>query len=602
MPNFSTWSNSFSQFQTVRRRYRTAALSVAMVAAAATAHAQVAEVTVGPDGLAIEPLVAVDSLTVTASGPGGVDVMRTYPGGGTAVFLIFDDNGDVLPDGSYSYQVTGAPALDPDTRAAMAACREAADCDSLAAALRASGALPDPAEMVLSGSFTIDAGYVVLADQGEGEPAGTANLVPPNDQVFLDDVIMQFSLCVGNDCVNGENFGFDTIRLKENNLRIHFQDTSNTASFPTTDWRIVINDSGNGGANYFRVEEATTATSPFTIEAGAGNNALVVDSTGRVGFGTNSPVTDLHPVSGNTPTLRLEQDGSSGFAPQTWDMAGNEAGFFVRDATNGSTLPFRILPGAASESLVIADDDNIGIGTLNPSASLEVVRNDGTAQIKVVENNSTVDNRFVFELENNGPPRMRFTNTNTGAEWWYGPEGTIGATADRFVITRPGTGGGEFNIFRNGRIIMGRPSGGNKFDLATNGNLTIAGTLTENSDISAKRDVQPVDGDTILTQVAELPVSTWSYKDDKTGARHVGPMAQDFHAAFGLGANDTTLAPRDVAGVALAAVKQLEEIGRQKDRRIEALEAELERRVTALEALEARLNALEARLSRLDQR
>ena len=67
------------------------------------------------------------------------------------------------------------------------------------------------------------------------------------DQVINDDLIVTFSECIGNDCVNGESFGFDTLRLKENNLRIKFQDTSNSASFPTNDWQLTANDSSNGG-------------------------------------------------------------------------------------------------------------------------------------------------------------------------------------------------------------------------------------------------------------------------------------------------------------------------------------------------------------------
>ena len=53
------------------------------------------------------------------------------------------------------------------------------------------------------------------------------------DQVILDDLIVDGSICVGLDCVNGESFGFDTLRLKENNLRIRAVDTSSTSSFPT---------------------------------------------------------------------------------------------------------------------------------------------------------------------------------------------------------------------------------------------------------------------------------------------------------------------------------------------------------------------------------
>ena len=84
----------------------------------------------------------------------------------------------------------------------------------------------------------------------------TINTSASADIVHLDDVIIDGSLCVGQDCVNGENFGFDTLRLKENNLRIHFQDTSNSASFPTNDWRIVVNDSSNGGSNHFSIEDS----------------------------------------------------------------------------------------------------------------------------------------------------------------------------------------------------------------------------------------------------------------------------------------------------------------------------------------------------------
>ena len=198
------------------------------------------------------------------------------------------------------------------------------------------------------------------------------------DQQILDDLIVDGSACVGFDCVNGESFGFDTIRMKENNVRLHFNDTSNSASFPSNDWRIVINDSSNGGANYFAVEDSSASRQPFRIVAGAPASSLYVNASGNVGFGTNSPVVDLHAVSGNTPTLRLEQDGSSGFTAQTWDLAGNEANFFIRDVTNGSQLAFRIEPGADTNSLVIDASNNIGIGTNAPDATANLQVQDAT--------------------------------------------------------------------------------------------------------------------------------------------------------------------------------------------------------------------------------
>jgi hypothetical protein len=202
-------------------------------------------------------------------------------------------------------------------------------------------------------------------------------LIPPvfADVVHLDDVIIDGSECVGNDCVNGESFGFDTIRLKENNLRINFYDTSSISNYPTNDWRILINDSNDGGASYFSIEDSNEGTRPFTVEAGAPNNALYVDDYGRVGIGTAIPAVEIHSVDSDTPTLRLQQDGTGGWTPQTWDIAGNESNFFIRDATNASRLPFRIKPGAPTNSLCIQDQGNVGIGTWAPVEKLHVEGN-----------------------------------------------------------------------------------------------------------------------------------------------------------------------------------------------------------------------------------
>ena len=73
------------------------------------------------------------------------------------------------------------------------------------------------------------------------------------DQVIPDDLIVQGSICAGLDCVNNENFGFDTIRVKENNTRIQFDDTSTSAGFPTNNWQIRANRSAGGGAKFPRV-------------------------------------------------------------------------------------------------------------------------------------------------------------------------------------------------------------------------------------------------------------------------------------------------------------------------------------------------------------
>ena len=272
------------------------------------------------------------------------------------------------------------------------------------------------------------------------------------DQVILDDLVVDGSICVGNDCINGESFGFDTLRLKENNLRIKAMDTSSTGSFPSNDWQITFNDSSNGGANKFAIDDIDGGKTPFTIEAGAPTHSLYVDDGGRIGLGTSTPVVQVHTKDGNSPTLRLEQDGSSGFTPQTWDVAGNEANFFIRDATNGSTLPFRIFPGAPSDALTIeASTGDIGLGTTSPDAALDI-EGSGSAVI-VTDTNSVQGGRDLLTLSNDGNPFIVLNNTNA-------------AVSNTWRI-----GGGN-------KLVMNVNSGSNIMSLDASGNLVIGGSIT----------------------------------------------------------------------------------------------------------------------------
>lgn len=276
------------------------------------------------------------------------------------------------------------------------------------------------------------------------------------DQVFNDDVIIIGSLCVGTDCANGESFGFDTIRLKENNTRIKFDDTSSSGSFPNHDWQLTANDSANGGQEKFSIEDITAGRVPFTIEGSSLSNSIYVDSTGRIGFRTTTPVLDLHVATGNTPGLRLEQNSSSGFTAQTWDLAGNEANFFVRDVTNGSKLPLKIQPNAPTNSLVLeAATGDVGVGTLSPTAPLHVARSNGTASILVQETSGTAAGRGLLTLTNNGGSFITMTNTATSASWFFTHENNA---PNRFLISHS--------------------TGGLAFALTSTGSITIPGTIT----------------------------------------------------------------------------------------------------------------------------
>ncbi len=275
------------------------------------------------------------------------------------------------------------------------------------------------------------------------------------DQVFLDDLIVDGSACIGLDCANGENFGFDTLRLKENNLRIKFDDTSATASFPNTDWQLTANESTNGGLNKFSIEDTTNGRIPFTVEANAPTNAVYVEDSGNVGIGTNRPTVNVHVVEGNTPTLRLEQDGSAGFSPHTWDLAGNETNFFVRDVSSGSTLPLRIFPSNDNDDGLVIRNSRIGVFTDNPETTLHVRKNNGTAAVLVDEQSDTVEARTLMTLSNNGEVHLRLENRDVGAN-------------ARWVITHDTFGNLGFNRDGSTREMV----------LTETGDLRIPGTLT----------------------------------------------------------------------------------------------------------------------------
>lgn len=95
------------------------------------------------------------------------------------------------------------------------------------------------------------------------------------------------------------------------------------------------------------------------------------------------------------------------------------------------------------------------------------------------------------------------------------------------------------------------------------------------SDRGIKREIVPADEQAVLEAVSQLPISTWSYRTDNARVRHLGPMAQDFHSAFGLGNTELAYDPIDAHGVELAAIKALSSRIHQLEAQNQALEARL---------------------------
>ena len=133
----------------------------------------------------------------------------------------------------------------------------------------------------------------------------------------------------------------------------------------------------------------------------------------------------------------------------------------------------------------------------------------------------------------------------------------------------------------------------------------LAGTVYANgvaltSDRNAKEHFQPVDNQAVLAKVAALPLTEWNYKTDKAGVQHIGPMAQDFHAAFQLdGADDKHISVVDEGGVALAAIQGLNQKLQDELNREDAENAKLKQQN---DLLAERLNQVEAIVKQLAAR
>lgn len=393
-------------------------------------------------------------LTLTISAPDGQVYQKEFPAGSSPEFSLSDNEGNRLPDGQYTYEIRLNPVLASGVREELAAARRKGDDAKVERDLRKRGLLPSKPS-VESGSFTIQNGMVIVAgavedsrrsakttEQRPGVVSGNTvtrlrnhrlSLLSMPDIVQADDVIIQGSLCVGLDCVNNENFGFDTIRLKENNDRIQFDDTSTSTGFPTNNWQIRANSSASGGESFLGfVDQGATGNSEsgtvvFQVNAGAPANSMKVDSTGRLGLRTATPVLDVHVNTSNTPAIRMEQNNSGGFTAQTWDIAGNEANFFVRDVTGGSRLPFRVRPGAPTSSVDIAADGNVGIGTASPTKKLSVTTS--AAGDGILVTSSAVGSGAAVDL----------TSTDTGGVTWRSQSlGNVGGRVGNFSIVQVG--------------------------------------------------------------------------------------------------------------------------------------------------------------------
>lgn len=273
-----------------------------------------------------------------------------------------------------------------------------------------------------------------------------------------------------------------------------------------------------------------------------------------------------------------EGEGSAATSSTSGDpsTSGDDATGTTNGTTTGTTTTAGVTVAETStttrETCWTCDDDavhtgkKVGIGVADPQASLHIYSaedDEGPAQLLIENDEVELKDREMIWLRNRGGSRIELENTLLGQTWRISTPNNYGFM--NFSVV--GSGVNEMTISTAG-------------DLSVANNITAGGTIMESSSVDLKDNFQTVDRFAVLDRVCELEISEWNYIADGRSIRHLGPMAQDFHALFGVGADDRHISMADLGGVALASIRALNDRIAEKDARIDALE----RRLRHLEA------------------
>ncbi|RIH88437.1 tail fiber domain-containing protein [Calidithermus roseus] len=274
------------------------------------------------------------------------------------------------------------------------------------------------------------------------------------------------------------------------------------------------------------------------------------------------------------------------------------------DNSNGSISANGLnFPSSVSQKLNLwgSPGSDYGIGIQNATMYYRVDAHAGGGGFAWYRGGAHSDNTFdpgggttLMTLSRSGELKASGIEARTGDA--VAISGTNNSSSCTLCVSQAGSG----DVIR----AWGRESIFPKFWVDTDGNVNTVAQYygkgyNNNSDRSAKTNFADVNPLKVLEQLSRVPIQSWNYKTDPTSVRHIGPMAQDFKAAFGLnGEDDRHISSIDAQGVALAAIQGLYELNRQLKSENKALQdrlAALEKQLSSLKALEQRLAALEAR-------
>lgn len=284
------------------------------------------------------------------------------------------------------------------------------------------------------------------------------------------------------------------------------------------------------------------------VNTATGDGALISNTTGN----SNTAVGVDTLYNNSTGTNSTAVGASAGSTGDHSSMSGNNNTFLgVGTVASTGTLTNATAIGAFTEvaennALVLGSingangataDTYVGIGTTTPGAKLTVSGTETTAD--------------------GFGSAIKLANTATGGANWYFRAGANGTNTPAGAITIANDGAYMMTITSSGNVSFGPDTAATHPLTMADGAYESGGTWTNASDRNLKEDFTKVDGRALLKKLAAIPIEGWSYKSEGKSVRHLGPMAQDFFAAFALGSDDKHISTVDEGGVALAAIQEL---------------------------------------------
>jgi hypothetical protein len=293
-------------------------------------------------------------------------------------------------------------------------------------------------------------------------------------------------------------------------------------------------------------EQNITSGRDATIGGGFGNRAAAPFAT----IGGGGRTDENNPATGNLVT-----DDYGTIAGGGDNQAGND-NMNTTDAV-GATV------GGGGTNFATNAHATIGGGFLNVASGLQSTVGGGTTNV-ASGNVATVPGGFFNSAEGTGSfaAGVNAHATHSGSFVWS--DGTASAGS---------TGNNTFNVLATGGLHF---QFAGPFEYCDLKDATGWHCSPSVSDRNAKANFADVDQRVVLMSLAQIPIQTWNYRSDDPSLRHMGPMAQDFYAAFAVGADDKHIDSIDANGVALAAIQGLYQLLQEKDAQIAALAVRVE--------------------------